>query len=151
VLAQTTQLIFPVESVSASVEVKTRLYSDSIDDCQKKKAALQKLQPALKNPDGSSHPLFIVLAYDTGISPETVHRRFSQNARDERPDLYCVLDQGRSEDEERYCAVAPSHSEAGSLCLGKSSKGAVSGSRNQFRKAPPPRWCSSTGARTHCS
>jgi hypothetical protein len=94
VLAQTTQLIFPVESVRASVEVKTRLYSDSIDDCQKKKAALQQLQPALKNPDGSSHPLFIVLAYDTGISPETVHRRFARMPRDERPDLYCVLDQG---------------------------------------------------------
>ena len=44
VLAQTTQLIYPVESVRASIEVKTRLRSDDIRDCLRKRASLQELQ-----------------------------------------------------------------------------------------------------------
>lgn len=90
VLAQTTQLIYPVENVRASIEVKTRLRSDDVRDCLRKCASLQELQPA----DGSSRPLFVLLAYETQIAPESIHRKFTAAPDDERPDLYCVLEPG---------------------------------------------------------
>jgi len=90
VLAQTTQLIYPVESVRASIEVKTRLRSDDIRDCLRKRASLQELQPA----DGSSHPLFVLLAYDAQLAPQLIHEAFAAAPEDQRPDLYCVLEPG---------------------------------------------------------
>ncbi|MFI6599139.1 DUF6602 domain-containing protein [Nonomuraea sp. NPDC050536] len=94
VLAQTTHLIHPMESVRASIEVKTRLRGDDIKDCLIKKSSLNALRPAVNNPDGSSHPLFILLAYDSQLAPERIHERFIAAPPEQRPDLYFVLDPG---------------------------------------------------------
>lgn len=94
VLAQTTQLLYPVESVRASIEVKTRLRTDDIRDCLRKRESLEKLQPAVHNPDGSTHPLFVVLAYEAQLSPDAVHHAFVAAPDHQRPDLYCILEPG---------------------------------------------------------
>src|SRR4051794_13121380 len=44
VLAQTNQLLYPVESVVACIEVKTRLSTSEIDDCAAKGASVRMLQ-----------------------------------------------------------------------------------------------------------
>jgi hypothetical protein len=94
ILAQTNQLIYPVESVLACIEVKTRLRNDDVADCRAKQKALLELDPACPYPDGTSHPLFIVLAYDSQLAPVSIHERFSQEPTAEWPDLYCVLEPG---------------------------------------------------------
>jgi hypothetical protein len=94
ILAQTTQLLHPVESVRASIEVKTRLSTKDIADCLVKRKSLFDLKPAVKNPDGSTHPLFVMLAYDSIVAPASIAKRFNDASDDERPDLYCILEPG---------------------------------------------------------
>lgn len=89
-LAQSTQVIFPVEVTHASIEVKTTLTADDLLDCGKKRAALARLVPA----KGYSVPPFIVLAYAAWASPATVAQHFRDLSADERPDLLCILDPG---------------------------------------------------------
>jgi hypothetical protein len=91
VLAQTTHLLHPVESVVVVVEVKTTLRQDDITDCAAKKEALLRLQPARQHPDGSTHPVFAVLAYDVGMSIDTLKRHWNGTASDFRPDLLCCV------------------------------------------------------------
>jgi hypothetical protein len=93
-LAQTTQLLYPIESVLSCIEVKTTLRNDSIADCIAKKESLQTLQAARKFPDGASYPLFVVLAYNSALSPRQVKDRFSLAPQEHRPDLLCILDPG---------------------------------------------------------
>jgi hypothetical protein len=92
-LAQTTQLLFPVESVLASIEVKTTLRKEDIDDCIGKQQSMLALEPARPYPDNSTHPLFVILAYTAGSSPETITKHFRE-AEGVRPDLLCVLRSG---------------------------------------------------------
>lgn len=94
VLAQTTQLLFPIESVLACIEIKTTLRPDDIVDCLGKSRDMRKLTTARLRPNASSHPLFVVLAYRAGAKPETIVSRFMQAGEDERPDLVCVIEQG---------------------------------------------------------
>lgn len=94
ILAQTTQLLHPIEGVRACIEVKTRLRADGADDCRLKKKALYELETATPNPDGSRLPLFIVLAYDSQLPPAAVHKKFAAAPPQDRPDLYCILEPG---------------------------------------------------------
>jgi hypothetical protein len=94
ILAQTTQLLHPIEGVRACIEVKTRLRADSTDDCRVKKSALCELETATPNPDGSLLPLFIVLAYDSQLAPTAIHTKFASAPVESRPDLYCILEPG---------------------------------------------------------
>lgn len=90
ILAQTTQLLFPVEQVRVCVEVKTTLTKEEVKDCGKKKAALLDLKPT----GGGDHPLFVVLAYHADASPVTFAMNFRELPEEHRPDLLCVLDPG---------------------------------------------------------
>lgn len=92
--AQTTQLLFPVENVLASIEVKTTLRGSDITDCFGKARDLRKLHPCRTHPDGTSHPLFVILAYRAGQLPETIIEKLSSAEPEERPDLVCVIEQG---------------------------------------------------------
>jgi hypothetical protein len=92
-LAQTTQLLFPIESVLASIEVKTTLRKEDIADCLEKQQSLLALKPARSYPDESIHPLFVVLAYSAGPSPQTIVKHFV-DAKGAKPDLLCVLRPG---------------------------------------------------------
>lgn len=95
ILAQTAQLLFPVESVLAAVEVKTTLRGDDLADCFKKASHLRsELVPARHYPDGSTHPTFIVLAYRAGQKLETIATKLHAASPSERPDLLCIVEQG---------------------------------------------------------
>jgi hypothetical protein len=45
VLAQTTQLLYPIEAVLACIEVKTTIRKEALDDCATKKASITALKP----------------------------------------------------------------------------------------------------------
>lgn len=94
VLAQTTQLLHPVESTRACIEVKTRLRADDIGKCKEQRSRLHALEPAVTNPDGSTHPLYVVLAYDSQLAPEAIHEKFASPSAGGQPDLYCILEPG---------------------------------------------------------
>jgi hypothetical protein len=94
VLAQTTQLLFPVENVLAGIEVKTTLRKEDIEDCALKHEDLLRLEPSREHPDGTSHPLFVVLAYTAGPRPATLISHFRSSDHATRPELGCVLGPG---------------------------------------------------------
>jgi hypothetical protein len=85
ILAQTTQLLFPIEPVQACIEVKTTLRSGDLTDCLDKSVTLRKLEPVA----GWERPLFVVVAYNLGVPPKTVATALA-NAQ-HPPDLMCVL------------------------------------------------------------
>jgi hypothetical protein len=89
VLAQATQLLFPVEQVRACLEVKTTLTSREIRDCGAKRKSISALTSTGRVP-----PVFVVLAYAADTSPSAVAKNFSLLPAGERPDLVCVLDPG---------------------------------------------------------
>lgn len=92
IMAQTTQVLFPVEVVTACVEVKTTLTSGDVEDCIKKRKRLYELAPAKAS--ASRHPPFVVLAYDASFaSAQAVIDSFARDI-DHLPDLLCVLDVG---------------------------------------------------------
>jgi hypothetical protein len=93
VLAQTTQLLFPIESALACIEVKTTLRGDDVTDCMGKARDMRLLSAARQQPDGAEHPLFVVLAYRAGQTPQTIMKKFMEADADGRPDLVCVLEQ----------------------------------------------------------
>jgi hypothetical protein len=94
VLAQTNQLLYPVESVIACVEIKTRLSTSEIDDCARKGSSIRALRPKRTHADDSQYPLFVVLAYSTEVAHETTLERFRSMSDEERPEVVCVLDPG---------------------------------------------------------
>jgi Domain of unknown function (DUF6602) len=96
VLAQTTQLIYPIESVLAAIEVKTTLRDADITDCIQKKKALLNLEPWRPQGDGTTnHPMFVVLAYDSDQSPKLIARKLlTDSDAAMRPELLCVLRYG---------------------------------------------------------
>lgn len=94
VLAQTTQILFPIESVLACIEIKTTLRGEDIDDCLRKAGDMRNLTTARFHGNGSTHPLFIVLAYRAGQKPETIFRKLMLADDHERPDIFCVIEQG---------------------------------------------------------
>lgn len=93
-LAQTTQLLFPIENVLAAIEVKTTLRKADIEDCTQKQTGMLNLRPARKHPNSTTHPIFVVLAYTTGPLPKTILRHFQTNAQVVAPDLVCILEPG---------------------------------------------------------
>lgn len=122
-LAQTTQLLFPVESVLASIEVKTTLRKEDVEDCVEKHRSMLSLKPARSHPNGSTHPLFIVLAYDAGISPRKIVQHFQTAGGDTQPDLICVLGPGLVLGTARQLDNGEDGDLAGGLALLKDSEG----------------------------
>lgn len=90
VMAQTTQILFPIEVVLACVEVKTSLGSDAVSDCLAKAGSLRELVPVAEFP---GVPPFAVLAYNAGMSPDGFVASFGRDPEN-RPDLLCVLENG---------------------------------------------------------
>ena len=88
IMAQSSQVIYPIEVIHAAVEVKTTLTEGELTDCGKKFASLRLLRSA-----HGRTPAFIVLAYAAWASPKTVAKHIAALG-DQRPDLLCVLDPG---------------------------------------------------------
>jgi hypothetical protein len=83
--AQTTLLLFPIETVIACIEVKTTLTSrDVTDDFVQKSESLAELDPA----DGYPRPIFALVAYDCEPSPQALTELFGPS---QAPELACVL------------------------------------------------------------
>lgn len=93
VMAQTTQVLFPVEVALAAVEVKTTLGSDEIADCFAKRSSLHALRPVVADRVPVGPPPFVALGYDAGLSPGGFFASLARKPTD-RPDLMCVLEIG---------------------------------------------------------
>ncbi len=89
-LAQTTQVLYPVEGVHLAVEVKTTLDPEELADCRLKQQSVAALQPS----GSAERPAFAVLAYSMQGTPRTMARKTLDIPETERPDLLCVLSPG---------------------------------------------------------
>jgi hypothetical protein len=88
IFAQTTQLLHPVETVVACIEVKTTVTKKDVEtDLEAKLSSIAELAPA----DGYSRPLFILVAYKSQPSPQSLGELFIAPKQDKRVDLACVL------------------------------------------------------------
>jgi hypothetical protein len=88
ILAQTSQMLFPVENVFMVIEVKTTLGDEEIEDCAEKKLALDNLAPRGDRPP----PAFCVLAYHAeASSAKTLATNVRKVDEAGRPDLLCVI------------------------------------------------------------
>jgi hypothetical protein len=90
ILAQTTQLLHPVEQVLICIEVKTTLDKEEIQDAAEKKESIR----ILVQDDRPGLPLFFLFAYSADTSPATLCRNLNALTDEKRPDLTCVLDPG---------------------------------------------------------
>jgi Domain of unknown function (DUF6602) len=89
-LAQTTQLLYPVEEVRCCIEVKTTLNKAQVEDAGAKKKSILDLTRV----QAAAAPLFALFAFDTETSPSAVARNLESLPPECRPDLSCVLDPG---------------------------------------------------------
>lgn len=90
-LAQTNQVMFPVETVMMTVEVKTNLSASDIStDFPAKRKKLHALKPV----GAAAVPPFALFAYGFADSTYNRAKELSQLGVDERPDLACVVDPG---------------------------------------------------------
>ncbi|BEL10052.1 hypothetical protein Q0Z83_082430 [Actinoplanes sichuanensis] len=90
ILAQTNQLLHPIEEIQLAIEVKSRLTVDGINDAGKKRSSINDLAPI----GGTHRPAFVLFAYDAASSPQAVARNLQDLDISVRPDLTCVLDPG---------------------------------------------------------
>ncbi|TFC71614.1 DUF6602 domain-containing protein [Cryobacterium sp. TMT2-4] len=87
-LAQTNQVLFPVENVRLCIEVKTGLGKRQIEDAREKKASID----ALKSFSGKLPPLAL-FAFRGDIEADTIadHLNEAMTAQGPRPDLTAVI------------------------------------------------------------
>lgn len=91
VLAQTSQMLFPVETVRLAIEVKTRVTTAEIADAAEKTKSIH----ALKYRDGTAAAVPVgFFGYECGQSPGTVVREFLALGDDVYPDAMCVMRPG---------------------------------------------------------
>lgn len=90
ILAQTTQLIFPVETVVMALEVKTTMDADAVKDVGDKCASIR----ALVDSRGVSGPALGLFAYHCSGAPASIGRGLRDLPDDRRPDLMCVTNPG---------------------------------------------------------
>lgn len=88
-LAQTTQLLHPIEDVAVVIEVKTTLNKTELDDTSKKKQSIASLESKNEN-----RPLFALFSYAAETHSKSVRQNFFDLPSEFRPDLFCLLDPG---------------------------------------------------------
>jgi hypothetical protein len=89
-LAQTTQLLFPVEEIACCIEVKTTVNAKAVQDSGEKKASILALDRA----EGTPQPFFALFGFESNASPNALSQRLAGLPPEQRPDLVCVLDPG---------------------------------------------------------
>ncbi|MEV7316426.1 DUF6602 domain-containing protein [Streptomyces microflavus] len=89
-MAQSTQVIFPIEVVHAVIEVKTTLNAAEVVDCGKKKESIDALKPS----GNQKSPHFSVLAYEAWAAPSTVATHLRDVPNTSQPDGICILNPG---------------------------------------------------------
>jgi hypothetical protein len=90
IMAQSNQVIFPIESVLLAIEVKTTLTEEELGDCVKKRNSFKALMSKSDRPI----PPYVVLAYHAGGMPPTVAKHIRDIPESERPELLCVVEPG---------------------------------------------------------
>ncbi|MFB7112312.1 DUF6602 domain-containing protein [Streptomyces sp. NPDC056291] len=88
-LAQSNQVLFPIENVRACIEVKTTVNKDEIKESGTKRESLHKLIPKQ-----STHPLFHFVGYTPSQHAETLAGHLRGLEDKQRPDLFCIVDNG---------------------------------------------------------
>ncbi|MEU8743068.1 DUF6602 domain-containing protein [Streptomyces parvulus] len=89
ILAQSTQVLFPVENVRACIEVKTSINKDEIQETGKKRVSLRLLTPVNR-----ALPLFHLVGYKAAQELETITKHIRSLSDEERPDIFCIIDAG---------------------------------------------------------
>ncbi|MET3810896.1 DUF6602 domain-containing protein [Arthrobacter sp. UYEF3] len=89
-LAQTIEVLHPVETVLLAIEVKSTVAERDVADFAEKKAAHNHL--ALRS--GKPVPPLAFFGYGSGALPMTTSRYFLELERDLRPDFLAVVDPG---------------------------------------------------------
>lgn len=90
ILAHSTQLLFPVETVLAAIEVKTSVSTVDITDAGRKFASIRSLHPTAGRPV----PLTAFFGYSATNAPLARAQELNALVADERPDVACILDPG---------------------------------------------------------
>ncbi|HST81596.1 MAG TPA: DUF6602 domain-containing protein [Kineosporiaceae bacterium] len=94
-LAQTNELLHPIETVRAVIEVKSTLDKGEIQDAAEKKASVEALAPCRPQPDGTTaHPIFCLVAYKAATSPASIAKNLRELPPHKRPDLVCLIEPG---------------------------------------------------------
>ncbi|MGW2093267.1 DUF6602 domain-containing protein [Promicromonospora sukumoe] len=89
IMAQTSQMIFPIEVVRCAIEIKTTLRASDVDDLAKKCKSLRDLSPIANH----EMPKYLLFAYTCDSVP-TQAERLGKLEGDEAPDAFCVVDPG---------------------------------------------------------
>jgi hypothetical protein len=90
ILAQTTQMLFPVETVLMAIEVKTTLSEDEVATCAQAKTQLDQLS----SPAGAMQIPYLLVAYKANLLPKTLGEKIQAIDVEKRPDTLCVLSPG---------------------------------------------------------
>jgi hypothetical protein len=90
-LAQTSQLLFPVETAVMAIEVKTTVDAEAISDFQGKKAKLNALQDSRVN---TKKPLFALFGFSVKGATASIAEAIAKLPEEERPDLTCIISPG---------------------------------------------------------
>ncbi|WP_144276395.1 DUF6602 domain-containing protein [Demequina sp. NBRC 110053] len=88
-LAQSSQILFPVETVLAAVEVKTTLDAQEARDIGEKVESVRTLESSSALP-----PAIGAFAYSAAVSPATAAEHLASLEDSRRPEFACVLDPG---------------------------------------------------------
>lgn len=89
-LAQTHQVLFPVETVKMAIEVKTRISSEDLNEFAVKKSSIRDLEPS----SGFKCPPFGMFAYAFADSDYGRAQDIRNMIDDDLPDLACVIEPG---------------------------------------------------------
>ena len=107
-LAQSTQLLFPIETVRMVIEVKTTVTAKAIEDAAEKAASVRNLNSTRS----SMAPAFGLFGYQAGGAPSVRAQEINALDTGARPDLTCVLVPGMatSVDDSGLVGMVPLHS-----------------------------------------
>jgi hypothetical protein len=86
-LAQSTQLLFPIETVRMVIEVKTTVTSAAVEDAAEKAKSVRNLRSSREG----GPPAFGLFGYQASGAPSARALEINELPDDSRPDLVCVL------------------------------------------------------------
>jgi hypothetical protein len=91
ILAQTTQLLFPVETVVMALEVKTTLTPGLVEEFAEKKRSFNSLGDSRP---GVEKATFGIFGFDCSGAVASIAKTVCEQVKAERPDITCVINPG---------------------------------------------------------
>lgn len=105
ILAQTTQLLFPIETVLMAIEVKTTLSEEELKTCAESKELLDSLMST----DKTRKVGYFLMGYAASLLPQALMNKVAKIPEASRPDLLCVLNPGIVAGKGLLSATGPYH------------------------------------------